>query len=863
MNLFSNVLKFVSKNSTEPSIQRVSKTGIDLSQLIEKVICELKSKKRLYDISLSYLESGKAVMALTPEESLDILMVALVRLGNRRHKQADNWGIDRYEFAGEEAIIRGVLKRSLPYTRDHILLMLKVLSEAKTLSTYQFPIAPIVKATEIFYSDSNEDMEAKKLLEKIAENIHKTSEGRADERRLADRVLRILSSDGNAVIPISMGEAWGDQAVKDIQSFDESIQLAWSDLFKTCQNTKPSKPSKKWIKEAQTSLDKIGRENFVKYTTTWFSLLDKPRTITLTRRNEFKTDLNLVFNDSNADLIKGLVWCCSIEESSEIASALTKVGIISFKKIPGVGAKSTRIGNAVIYALSAMPGRSGLYQLAVLKIKVKYRHAISLLEKSLAAAAEREGFSVDELAEMGVPSFGLDDVGLGEEVLGDFTALLTVSGFNSIDLTWRKEDGKIQKTVPSLVKENFGAELKELKGNIKDIKSMLSIQKERLENLFLIANIWDFDTWKDRYINHPLVGVFARKLIWMFEDGDNKCLAIFEDDLFKNVSGDDVSEIVKESKVSLWHPISSSVEEIRAWRERLYTLELTQPFKQAHREVYLLTDAERTTNTYSNRFASHVIKQHQFNALASTRGWHYTLQGAWDGGYDDICSIRLDQYNLYAQFWVNTIGEYGNDTSESGIFLYVSSDQVRFYEVRPDMNGLNDANINRDQPIPLEQVPALVFSEIFRDVDLFVGICSVGNDPEWSDGGPDGRYSNYWHEFSFGDLSASAQTRKEIFKYLVPKLKIGSQCKFIDKFLVVEGKRRIYKIHLGSGNILMEPNNQYLCIVTDSKKHTMDKGVFLPFEGDKTLSMILSKAVLLAADDKIKDPLINAQIDHR
>ena len=43
-------------------------------------------------------------------------------------------------------------------------------------------------------------------------------------------------------------------------------------------------------------------------------------------------------------------------------------------------------------------------------------------------------------------------------------------------------------------------------------------------------------------------------------------------------------------------------------------------FQQAHREVYLLTGAEQTTGVYSNRFAAHIIRQHQFNALCVARG---------------------------------------------------------------------------------------------------------------------------------------------------------------------------------------------------------------------------------------------------
>ena len=42
---------------------------------------------------------------------------------------------------------------------------------------------------------------------------------------------------------------------------------------------------------------------------------------------------------------------------------------------------------------------------------------------------------------------------------------------------------------------------------------------------------------------------------------------------------------------------------------------------------------------------------------------------------------------------------------------------------------------------------------------------------------------------------------------------------------------------MGSSNILMEPNDQYLCIVLDGSKQT--KGtVFLPFEGDNLLGAL-------------------------
>lgn len=189
----------------------------------------------------------------------------------------------------------------------------------------------------------------------------------------------------------------------------------------------------------------------------------------------------------------------------------------------------------------------------------------------------------------------------------------------------------------------------------------------------------------------------------------------------------------------------------------------------------------------------------------------------------------------------------GTELTERGIYLYLATDQVRFRR-------------------PLAKVPPLLFSEGMRDVDLFVGVGSVANDPTWRDNQDIPRRGrDYWNEWSFGELSESSLTRKQVLRSLVPKLRIAAQCAFQDRFLVVKGSLRTYKIHLGSGNILMEPNDQYLCIVPDHSRRPAKSTatVFLPFEGDHTLSVILSKAFLLAEDGKIKDQTILRQIQGR
>jgi hypothetical protein len=176
-------------------------------------------------------------------------------------------------------------------------------------------------------------------------------------------------------------------------------------------------------------------------------------------------------------------------------------------------------------------------------------------------------------------------------------------------------------------------------------------------------------------------------------------------------------------------------------------------------------------------------------------------------------------------------------------------------------SGWRGDHRSADDPLPLEQIPPLVFSEVLRDVDLFVGVASVGNDPTWLDGGHEERYRTYWHSYSFGDLSATAETRKHLLNRLVPRLTIANRCAVEGRFLRVRGDLRTYKIHLGSGNILMEPNDQYLCIVPGRGSSTAEtERLFLPFEGDPVLSIILSKAFLLAEDTRITDPTITRQI---
>jgi len=161
------------------------------------------------------------------------------------------------------------------------------------------------------------------------------------------------------------------------------------------------------------------------------------------------------------------------------------------------------------------------------------------------------------------------------------------------------------------------------------------------------------------------------------------------------------------------------------------------------------------------------------------------------------------------------------------------------------------------QPLRLSAIPPVAFSEVMRDIDLFVGVTSIGADPNWGAEHGDA-HAEYWRRFADAELSTAAENRKSVLESLMPKLAIRDRCRFTDRHLVVRGESREYKIHLGSGNVLMEPGNRYLCIVRGAGDSAAS--VPLPFEGDSMLATILSKAILLANDKAIKDETILRQI---
>jgi hypothetical protein len=818
---------------------------------------EIESLRSPWGVKPSDLASGRAILSADPEIQVAVIRAALLN-------PPRSW-------RATDILLSQLARRNLPYTTDDVRVILSAISDGTNYNTA--PWQALIRALARPLTDPETLTACRADLEAVrkAVGMWYSSAEQRKTLRLVDDLL-----GGQQEPPIVYSDEWGDQARPLLDEMDADLRDRWVALLRHCAASKGSAPTSKWTAATQPLLDALGKETFARLAIAWLGAFRKSGN----KPPEYDEMHDLVRNgcllvEENGDLLRGLAWACAGIEDTSLAAILADAAIAGYRKISGVGPRSAKVAGAGVYALKSMPGLHGAAQLERLRLGVKQPTYLKGIERALDEAAGRVGMTRDDLEELTVPTFDLEQ---GKRVIsfGETTAEIRIDGLE-VEIAWRDAQGKPRKAEPAEVKREFKVELKDLKRLRNDIAHMLAAQRDRIERLPLLERSWSLADWRARYLDHPLIGGLARRLIWRFTDGNYVLDGAWQDERLVN-SDDQSLDLSETACVSLWHPVFSNASATLAWRNWLERHEITQPFKQAHREVYLLTDAERATRVYSNRFAGHILRQHQFNALAAGRGWRNKLRLMVDDEYPPA-SLDLPQWGLRVEYWIEGAGDdYGTDTNETGTYLYLTTDQVRFYRLHAQENyahatgggyrrwRLDDTGdgATYNAPIPLEQITPLVLSEVLRDVDLFVGVASVGNDPTWQDGGPAGRYRDYWRSYSFGALSATAETRKQLLARLIPRLAIADRCAVEGRFLRVRGDLRTYKIHLGSGNILMEPNDQYLCIVPSRGSAENATGnLYLPFAGDTVFSIILSKAFLLAEDTKIKDTTITRQLAMR
>lgn len=635
---------------------------------------------------------------------------------------------------------------------------------------------------------------------------------------------------------------WSQIVFDEIAGRDDITRAGWEGLLEHCRALEQTVPGAKWKARAGALMAALVEAEAFAAMLRWLALGPTPG-----QPPEARSPIE----DSSYQ--KGVVWCVAMKAEPETAIAIADFGIACLRKVPNLGAVSQKVGFACVQALGAMDCSEAVAQLTRLRARVKYTVARRLIEKSLQQAAERRGLSIEEIEDLCVGHYGLGESGTREIALGDAKIAISLREDSGVAVAWRNAEGKLVKTAPAHIKKAFAKEVKEVAKLAKELEEAYTAQRVRLESSLMAVRTLPLRHWQQHFLEHPLLGFLGRRLIWVFSNSQGwERSGLWSGEEICDCQGKPL-DLAKAEKVRLWHPLSAEAAEVHKWRERIFALGVRQPFRQAFREFYQISDEGRETKAYTNRFGGVLMRQHQFASLC----WNYHLMGSgFDGS--NVPNRKIDHWKMHVEFYVDlpadrhpSLRESGlGEQSGSGINLFITSDQVRFYREAKE--------------IALDDVPAIVYSEVMRDVDLFTSVCALGEDEGWADQGERG-IGLFTEKFDPDQQSALIALRADLLGRVLPRTPIADRCKIVKGMLEVRGQLGTYRIFLnwGVAVLMTESKPRWLRIPQKVLNAVELRLEDLPLDLDHRTEMILRKAYVLANDWNINSPELIQQLSPR
>lgn len=657
-----------------------------------------------------------------------------------------------------------------------------------------------------------------------------------------DRLAELIYVEGDKQLDQGRGP-WSQIVFDEIKRKEPIIRSGWETLLEHCKSLEQPTPSTKWKKRSKELVSALGESEVIPMLFRWVGLGPTPG-----QPPEARSPIE------DSQYQKGVVWCLAAFPQQEVAAVLADFGIACLRKIRMVGAVSQKVGLACVQALGTMASREAIAQLTRLRAKIKYSMARKLTDKSLQSAADNMGVTLFELEDYAVEGYGLDKDGIVRFKIGKAEASLQLLEDGRVGVAWRNAQGKTAKTIPSSVKKAFPSEVRSMRNAAKELEQAYRSQKIRLEGSLIVTREMGFSHWHQYFLEHDVLGFLGRRLIWVLRNGEGfEQTALWLNGEMRDSFGESVN-LTAFNKVRLWHPLSTDASELQRWRDLIFKYGIRQPFKQAFREFYEVTDSERETRLYSNRFAGVLMRQHQFASLCREREWDYRLMGAHFDGFN-VPTKKLESWKMHAEFYVDLPSDRQpslrdsalGEESAAGINMFIGADQVRFYR--------------EQREVAINEVPALVYSEIMRDIDLFTSVCAVGEDETWTDQGDRG-LGVITKQFGIHEITAITSLRADLLSRVLPHTRIADQCRVGKSWLEVRGQLGTYQIQLGWGGaaLITEQLPRWLKIPRKVLSEVQLDVTDLPIELDYRTEQVLRKAYVLADDWKINSPELVRQL---
>ncbi|NBJ07454.1 DUF4132 domain-containing protein [Duncaniella freteri] len=394
---------------------------------------------------------------------------------------------------------------------------------------------------------------------------------------------------------------------------------------------------------------------------------------------------------------------------------------------------------------------------------------------------------------------------LSPQVVDGVTAYISIG--EDMPEIMLESKGKRLQSIPSRLKKDKYIE------RMREVHKQLKEQHVRGRSLLekaMVESSWFTGEEISQLSENPVIWKLFSRLVLVKDGG---VFGFPGDDGHSLVSAHgEVVEILGGDMVRIAHPHDFFMAGVWSeYQSALFDRQWRQPFKQVFRELYVPTEEEKEKSV-SMRYSGNQIMPARAVGILKKRQW--TVD--YENGLQKVCfhgDVTAVMYALADWFSPSDI--------EAPTLEYVA-----FY----DRRSFKDKKIADVLPV--------VFSEIMRDVDLAVSIAHAGGvDPEAS--------------------HSTIEMRRVIVEHAMPMFGI-SNVKVAGNFAKVSGKLGNYNVHLGSG-VIHKEGGAHIAVLP---VHSQSRGrIFLPFlDEDPKTAEIISKILLFAEDDKIKDPSILSQI---
>ncbi len=245
-------------------------------------------------------------------------------------------------------------------------------------------------------------------------------------------------------------------------------------------------------------------------------------------------------------------------------------------------------------AMAALAHRGSAHAIRTLELASRRCRSNTIRRRSgdqLEVLASWRNISLSELLDNAVSDFGFDHQGEKRIDYGGRPFTLKLDADKGV-LIIDGESGKVRKSFPKPRKiddaDAANAFKKEFSAMKKTLAQLRTSQKRRLEDALIAQRTWYVGPWKRRFVEHPVMRVLSRGLVWESLDdkgASNGAFMVTKDSTLVDLELETFS-LQNTAQVRMLHPLSTDDESIRAWEDLLLEQDILSPYNQLSRRTF-------------------------------------------------------------------------------------------------------------------------------------------------------------------------------------------------------------------------------------------------------------------------------------